>query len=238
LRHYSREPDVERRIQALADAGDAFAEAYRLNGDYARSYLGLGAVTLQQAILNPGQGVDEGKLIEAWAWYTASQSAPDQPAMAHVDARATYGLGQVHLAGYECRLRNWNGGCRQAGWSGDEARRLFADVVTTYRTTQAPDLLRLTGHACAHLCRLAGLAGQWETMLTECRTAIEALEDLPGDRPVGSIARYRAWAAYAKKELGQVDDARDDCYRAAREGQGRVPPGELEQWRIDLDCSE
>jgi tetratricopeptide (TPR) repeat protein len=237
LRYYNQEIDFERRVDALQDAADAFAQAYSLNDAYARSYLGLGAVALQQAVLNVPGGADGQKLNEAWSWYMAGLQAPEQPATAHVAARASYGLGQLHLVGYECRLRGWPGGCDQADWSADEARRLFGEVIAAQQDSQATDLLRLTAQAHGYLCRLAGLEQRWEEMLSECRTAIEILDDLPGDRPVGWIARYRAYAAYAKLGLQRPEDARQDCLRAVQEGQGRIPPGELEQWQADLDCS-
>jgi hypothetical protein len=54
-----------------------FARAYEINPNYARSYLGLGAVALQQAILS--EPVDVDKLGIALDYYVASRNAPDQP---------------------------------------------------------------------------------------------------------------------------------------------------------------
>lgn len=226
LRSYDQETDTDRRVQTLAEASDAFAQAYRLDPGYARSYLGLGTVALQQATLS--EPVDAEKLETAVGYYMAARNAPERPPLAYVDVKASYGLGEIHRLGYEYGIR---------GYSGDEAQRLFKEVIAAYDATQSPDLLRLAGSAHAALGWLAGNTEDWPTMLSECRTAIETLRPMPRDH-LYLTASYRVCSAYAEEKLGRLDDARNDYRQAIQEGQGKVPTKDLEDWQRRLEHLE
>jgi tetratricopeptide (TPR) repeat protein len=213
----------------LSLAWTAFNEARELNPEYARSYLGLGAAVLEKAKIHNGGklvGVDEGKLIDAEGFYLTSLSAPDQPALAYVPARAASGLGQVHLLGFEWGL---------PGWSGQEAWDAFQQVVAEYEAAGQPsDLAWLAAGAHAQLGRLAGHNGDWDTMLDECRTAIRIWSDLPPGSAEKWIARYWSAIGIAQRELGNIDDARHALEQAIEIGTGTVSEDELQAWRIKL----
>lgn len=234
LRLYDQEGDAAQRSQALSEAFEAFAQASQLNPDYARCYLGLGAVVFQQARIRDSEGnlsgrADETKLIEAREWYSTSLIAPDQPASAYVPVRAAYGLGQVHLEGFEQGF---------PGWSGAEAWQFFEQVTTAYEAEKVPDLAWFGGHAHAHLGRLAGHNRDWQTMSSEYRKAIDILSSLPGDSPRNWTARYWTWVAFAEEKLNRLNVARDAYREAIRLGEGNVPPKELEDWQDHLDRLE
>jgi tetratricopeptide (TPR) repeat protein len=218
----------------LVDAEAAFAQAYELNPDYSRSYLGLGAVALEQAaILNEDRtaigSADAEKLVTARDWYSASLEAPIQPQTAYVPAKAAYGLGQVHLLGFEKRV---------PGWSGLAAEGYFNDVIDAYEAEPVPDLAWFAGRSHAYLGRIAGHKGAWEAMSAENRTAIEMLSDLPGDSPRDLIARYWAWVALAEVHVGQSDEARHAYQQALEYGRDSVSAQELAKWQGELDCLE
>jgi tetratricopeptide (TPR) repeat protein len=234
LRLFDQASDPARRDQALGEASEAFAQASQINPEYARSYLGLGAVAFQQARMRDPEGklagqADEAKLIEARDWYTTSLAASDQPTSAYVRVKAAYGLGQVHLEGFEQGF---------AGWSGAEAWHFFERVVAAYKEEPVPDLAWFAAHAHAHLGRLAGHNRDWETMSTEYREAIDTLGDMAGDSNHNWIGRYWAWVAFAEEKLNRPSAARDAYREAIRFGEGNVPPAELEEWQNQLDRLE
>jgi hypothetical protein len=226
LKQYNTQVTDEKH---LGEALDAFAEAYQLNSDYARSYLGLGGVALLQAVRDEEAGVDEEKLIEARGWYSASLGAPDQPTSAYVPARAYYGLGQVYLKGYEHRLPDW---------SSDKARRNLERVVAAYEQERAPDLIWFAGRAHALLGWLAGDGQDWAGMSAAYRQAIELLNTLPGRSQQSTIARYWSWVAFAEERDEHVEATLEAYWQAIQIGQGVVPREQLESWQNELDRLE
>ena len=100
LRQYDSAALLAQRTESLTDARTSFAKAYELNPDYARSYLGLGATALQQALLDPQEQTDQvdAKLSEAYGWYTRTLMSQGFPGAAHLDTKAAYGLGQTLFA--------------------------------------------------------------------------------------------------------------------------------------------
>jgi len=227
LRLYDPNADLEQRTRALQEASDAFAQAYQLNPDYARSYLGLGSVALQQATLDLSHDVVyEDKLIEANGWYSKSLSATDQPASAYVPVKAAYGLGQIHLVGYKYGI---------PGWSADQARQFFDQVSTVYEMERAPDLAWFAGHAHALMGQLAYLDENWQKMSSECRMAIEILGDMPGDPPNKWIAPYWSWIGIAEAKLNRLDAARNAYQMAINTGTGVVSPEKLAEWQVELE---
>jgi tetratricopeptide (TPR) repeat protein len=80
----------------LDRAREAYATAARLNPEYARAYIGLGNVALQEFDLS-GR-INDSKLEEAEDEYSRAATATDKSAAASiVDAKVHVGLGTVHL---------------------------------------------------------------------------------------------------------------------------------------------
>ncbi|MBI1880288.1 MAG: CHAT domain-containing protein [Chloroflexi bacterium] len=228
--------DLDQRTQALNQALEAFRHASELNPDYARSYLGLGTITLQQAtVLNPNwpDHLDTAKLIEAESWYSKSLSAADQPALAYVPIKAAFGLGQVQRLQYEYGLSER---------SGKQARNFFEEVIAAYNTDKSPVLIWFAGHAYADLGRLAGLDRDWPEMVSKYREAIDILYTLPGGPPFNWIADYRAEVAFAHEKLGQLGKACEDYRQAIQMGSNTVGSGQtainqekLNHWKAEVE---
>ena len=228
--------DPGQRAEYLAEAAAAFSQAQALNPNYARSYLGLGAVALQQATIYNAEGTDivqviPTRLTEAEDWYTASLQAGDQPPLAYVPVKAKFGLGQIHLVGYEFT---------QPNWSGAEARRHLNQVIAANQAEPSAELAWFAGEAQALLCRLNGLEEQWAAMSTACQEAIEILRTVrpASQRVTISIARYYIWAACAEKNQQHFDQAREFYRQAIKTGQGYVSDQELGHWQAQLEQVE
>jgi tetratricopeptide (TPR) repeat protein len=239
LRLYNQQTEAGLRSTTLAQAAEAFSQTYRLNPNYARSYLGLGAVALQEATMpNPNASsavacatrgiprVDTARLQVAQKWYTDSQTLADQPLSAHIAAKADYGLGQIQLLGFECAL---------PGWSPDTARSAFARVVAAYEADRSPDLIWLAGNAHTYLGRLAGHQSDWPTMTAEYHTAIDLFNEMPGDPPRRTIALAWESLAYAEEQRGQLDAAREAYRQAIKIGTDAVEGQKVDSWRRKLE---
>jgi hypothetical protein len=225
LRAYDQEVDPTQRDLLLSQASEAFSQSYQLDRGYARSYLGLGAVALAQAQAGPGQAVDVAKLLEASRWYSDSLGAADQPPTAYVPIKAAYGLGQAHLLGVDRHL---------AGWSADEARRLFQQVTQAYDSDQALDLAWFAGHAHASLGRLAAYSKDWPAMAAEYHKAIDILRDIPNP-PARWLALYWSSLGFAEARQQHLDQARLAYENALKIGAGAVPPEKLKEWQTARD---
>jgi tetratricopeptide (TPR) repeat protein len=228
LRLYDANDDPEKRDAELQNASDAFEKACQQNPRYARCYLGLGSVAIQRAVSNLQSGLlDEGRLIEAYKWYSMSLSAPEQVASAYVPLKAEYGLGQIHLLGYEAGL---------TGWSSDQARFYFEQIITEFDKSHATDLAWFAGHAHAYLGRLSKLGEDWQLMSDEYHRATDILSARPFNRnpPRNWIARYWAWIGFAEEKLNQLDAARNAYEEAINNGMGIVSDEEIQQWQATL----
>jgi tetratricopeptide (TPR) repeat protein len=228
VRADSSQAPPAQRLADLERAAQAFARARELRPDYARSYLGLGAVALARADAHSRLGTPEASdqaaslLLEAREAFTASLTATEQPATAFVPAKAAYGLGQVHLKGVEQRL---------PGWSLGEAKRQFDYVIEVYQQTGAGDLVWFAGNAHAYLAWIAGQGQDWQLMADESRAAIELLRQTPVSPPWEYIALYWTYNAVAEKNLGRLDAARAAYDRAIEVGTGVVNQQDIEQWK-------
>jgi tetratricopeptide (TPR) repeat protein len=192
LRRYDPLAPLTQRSEILQDASNNFARAYQLNHDYARSYLGLGSVALQQATLDLNH-VDAEKLFEASGWYSRGLSSTDQPSFAHIPIKAAFGLGQIYLTGYRSEL---------PGWSAEQAQSYFEQVIQAYEADPLPELRWFAGNAYCQLGYLVGLAqSDWPAMSSKCHRAIDILETMEPNPPSNWIARY--WALI-DKQLGLV----------------------------------
>ncbi|MBN2007519.1 MAG: hypothetical protein JXA21_29505 [Anaerolineae bacterium] len=214
----------------LPEAEQAFQRAHELNPNYSRSYLGLGAVAYAQAakLNSRGSAVDEvdaAKLAEAIFWYESGLTATDQPATAYVPLKAAYGLGQVHLLGFEFGV---------PGYSALEAERYFEEVIAAYEKEKIPELAIYAAHAHARQGRIAGHKLDYVTMAREGRRAIDMLHTLPGTSDYRWIARYWAWVALAEKLEGNLDVARTAYRDAITAGEKAHLTHELEAWQEAL----
>jgi len=216
----------------LAEAEADFIRARQLAPHYARAYLGLGAVALEQAKgtdlaacgtaeINPAQ------LVDAAGLYQTGLSAIDQPATAYVEAKAYYGLGQAHLLG-------WGAGIPD--WSGVEAQRYFEEVLRLYEQADyPPTLLSLAAYARAQLGLLAGHNNDWEGMVREVRRAIEMLEGLNQPASEAWIARYWSWVGWAEMARGEMENGRRAYERALETGGDQVQACERQMWQDALE---
>jgi hypothetical protein len=236
LRQYDSATSLPQRIGILTNARTRFAQAYELNPDYARSYLGLGATALQQALLDPQEQTDQldAKLSEAYGWYTRTLMSRGFPAAAHLDAKAAYGLGQLYLLG---RVR------QLPGWSGEQAQAFFDQVLAAYQQNDPPpDLKWLAGHAECLSGYLAGLNREWQTMSSRCRTGIDILDKLPGDPPRRWLAEYWSWIGYAEEQRQAFEAARNAYNNAIefrralfRSDQEAASDPDLVCWKTTVD---
>lgn len=185
---------------ALMQAQDAFTQAFQLNPNYGRSYLGLGSVALEQAkIFNAdctgAVMVKPDKLLEARNWFsdTLNLKSAGQSTPTPVQVKATFNLGLVNLLGYQAPMGKW---------SKAEARRFFQQAATAYQPGQRPDLVWVAGQAHANLGYLAKLDEDWLTMFCEYRRAVEILNTLPAERSVkAKITFYQQEIAFVRKQL-------------------------------------
>ena len=218
-------------VDHLAKAYEDFANAMNENPDYARSYLGLGTVALQQALR--AKPPYEDKLQEAYTWYEKSRQARDIPAAAYVGAKAAFGVGQVYLAG------------NMMGWSPDRAELELNNVISAYQAQPAvPELQRLAGDSECLLGWLAGLRYKdWTTQSARCQTGIKLLNQLP-DPPKTWIAFYWSLAADADEQRGDLAAARANYERAILLREQLFGPDEadrrsndvnLQTWRAELN---
>ncbi len=222
------------RAEAIIQAEKAFTQAFQLNSNYARSYLGLGGIALTQAMSINEQGVvtqvDPVKLVEARDWYSKSMSAGDQPTLAYyIPIKAYYGLGQVQLAGYKFKL---------PGWSDVEARLAFNQVIVRWHNEahQASELAWFVGHAHYNLGLLAGWAEDWDTVISECHNAHKILQQIEINRPLEPILYCYDGLALAYEKKNQLAEA-CQAYSQAIQMSERVtiPGGDRKRWQTALD---
>jgi tetratricopeptide (TPR) repeat protein len=223
---YDPYASLDKRQGMLGEANDSFARAYAIDPEYSRSFLGLGSVALQQAILDRTR-TDVEKLREASGWYVRAKESVDQPPSAHVPLKAALGLGQTHLVGIASNL---------PGWSLDQAHALFQYVVDAYNADPMPELITLAADAHCGLGQAAGLIEDWETTSIECRKAIDLLKKLPGSRS-GILARYWALIGKAEENNRRTEAARNAYTEAVKLGENAtgVNPDDLAAWKVALE---
>jgi tetratricopeptide (TPR) repeat protein len=199
------------RTVNLEKARTAFERALNLNPEYARSYLGLGAVYLEQARVYSGTKLyrlENDQLERAYAAYSNSLRAADQPPLAHVPEKADYGLGVVHTMGFLGKL---------PGWTQTAAETHFRQVIATRNPTAAPELEWFVGNAYAQICLLNTFdlgwrsdAGEaipvtvWAAVEADCRQGIDILKDIPRNRPF--LAETWRLVAFAAKKQDHFSD--------------------------------
>ena len=216
----------------LERAQGHFAEARRINPQYARAYMGLGIVAyLQAQTIDPTSerivAVDANRLIEAKGLFLTSVHEEDQELTAYARTKSNLGLGAVNLLGYEFGLE---------GWSAFDAENALNQVVQDYLDADKPDELTwLAADAHAHLAILATVRGDWEMVLAENRRAIETLQDLPHDPPAIWLARYWSRIGLAYAALERPSEARTAYCQAVELGQGRNSQLELDEWQAGCE---
>lgn len=225
--------------QNLIEARLVLSDAIKSNPDYARSYLVLGAIAREEAVLHgdscSGQ-VTTKKLAEAEKWYTQSLNAPDQAPNAYIPAKAYFGLGQINLLIF----------CNQfpgAVEAKEKAADDYSQVIEFYEKAGKPiDLAWFAGFSYAERGWLASNEEDWETMLRDTNNAIEILRTLPGEIIRKWLAREYAQKGSAEKELCLLDAARTSYQQALIQAdeaeENSVSVGEQEQWKAELEMLE
>lgn len=251
LRRYDQAVLPEEKDQMLTRAWRAFERARQIDSTYARSYLGLGAVALQQARPADLCAVDAGKLSEALRDYETALQSGDPQDPTYVQLAAEFGLGQVHVAGAEAYGSRTHDLCPDsaqddgdlaalASYSPSQAQAYFEHVVEEASRSDNPNLARYVPRGLAELGRIERDQQDWQGMNDAFRNAIRALEDL-GDRSQEIwIARYWAQVGFAEEMLAESngDQQREHLQRACvaykqaiKLGQGRESSEALADWQ-------
>lgn len=216
----------------LSDALTAFENASQLNNEYARNYLGLAAVKIEQAIQYDENcnitAVDDAILITAESDYLESLRLDglNPTESAFIPVKASFGLGQIYLLRYEHVMTT------EEEWR--EAQAAFEQVIENFNAHDQPiDLAWFAANAHAHLGRLLGHINEWELMIDEMSQAIEILNRLPGNYIRGWEARYLSWIGLAQSRLMENEAAIRSYEQAieAGSGNGYVANTELDAWR-------
>lgn len=243
----------ERLAYQLESARSDFIKARSLNGNYARSYLGLGAVTLANVenLGNDTRAISL-ELTRAEGLYLTALLLPDQPELAYIRIKAANGVGDLYLRARQSGISSWPGqqaedllNCiveNEQEYVVEIGQCAFTQVIDLYAAEERPsDLKWLTAHAHAKLGILAGYDDDWPTMISESRQAIEMLEELPPEVVTvnqGWIARYWGNIGLAQNVLGQVDDAIFAYQSAIRIGTGNVSDEEIAEWEEAITSLE
>lgn len=227
LRRYDQSTDSEEKAQALSRAWRAFDRARQIDPAYARSYLGLGAVALQQANPTAPCALDTDKLAEALRHYEMAFQARDPQDPTYVQVAAEFGLGQVHVAGAEAHDSRYFGLCpgiaqddaslaALAVYSSVQGQIYFEHVVQQASRGDNPNLARYLPRGLAELGRIHRNLGDWQGMNDAFRNAIRALEELKDRSQAIWIARYWAQVGFAEEKLAEndVDQRQDHLQRA------------------------
>lgn len=225
--------------QNLIEARHVLSDAIKSNPNYARSYLVLGAIAREEAVLHKdscsGQ-VNPEKLIEAEKWYTQSLNRPEQVSNAYIPAKANFGLGQISLLIY----------CNQLSGANEakgKAVNAYSQVIEFFKNEGNPqDLAWFAGFAYSERGWLAGTEQDWDSMLSDTDNAIDILRILPGEIIHKWLARQYAQKGTAEKELCLLDAARTSYQQALIQvdeaKDNSVSANEQEQWNTELEMLE
>lgn len=219
-------------LTALNNARREFESAIGINREYARSYLGLGSVRIQEAEALADQAPEQAAplLWEAQDWMLTAQNAKDKPETAFVDTKADYGLGLAHLLGSQLGIQ---------GFSTEEARRRFEQVLGDYETIKKPgDLVWHLALARYYLGQLS-METDPKAALEYCQRSKDELVELRRVRQV-SLAIAYGWECIgmAQGRLGNPERAASAYHEAINIGQEVVPAEVLEFWRSILEQLE
>lgn len=123
---YSRISSMNKSVDNLPDAYEAYSNALKINPSYARAKLGQAGILYLMALgdpENPSLGtVDLRKLDESEnAFHEASRFA-DQPTKANINIKVNFGLGQIYIARGEVQDTKWL----------DRAENEFQQVISDY----------------------------------------------------------------------------------------------------------
>ncbi|MCP4424985.1 MAG: hypothetical protein GY803_10865 [Chloroflexi bacterium] len=228
----------------LESAQANFTDARNANGEYARSYLGLGAVVLANIDIITNTNAVIPELIKAEGLYLTALIVPDQPELAYIPIKAANGLGELYYRARQKGISSWAGqnaanelNCtieNDKDYVVEVGKCAFNQVLFQYEAMGQPsDLKWLIAHAHAKLGILAGYDGNWPAMIAESRQAIQMLEELPRDIVLANqiwIAYYWRNIGVAYEKQGQIDDARFAYDNAIRIGDGHVDEEEIDMW--------
>lgn len=224
-------PPAERLNQLVMAAAD-FQHAATIRPEYARSYLGLGAVAVSKAdaqlrITPSDKEILEQLLREAQAHYQRGRDAADKPESAYVETKVAYGMGQVQLLGATHGL---------ADYSYTEADRQFNQVLNDARSIPTSDLAWFAGNAHAYLALIANHDQDWSRMADEGRQAITTLMMIPVRPPQDFIALYWSYVGYAEAKQDQRSEAIKAYENAISIGRdAKLPLADIERWEKQLN---
>ena len=237
--------NLEGEPHQLESARSDFIKAREANNEYARSYLGLGAVVLGNIDTLTDTNVITLELTKAEGLYLTALIMPDQPELAYIPIKAANGLGEVYLRARQNRVANWPGqitedelSCKlqeDEDYVVEVGKCAFEQVLIQYEAKGEPtDLQWLVAHAHAKLGILAGYSEDWSIMVEESRLAIQMLEELPDDVVFVNqiwIARYWGQLGFAYDKLEQTDNAHFAYEEAIRiGGTTHIDSEEITRW--------
>ena len=101
--------NIERDPFLLDRARSDFSEARMLNSAYARSYIGLGAVTIANIELISDENLIASELGIAEGLYLTAFTAQNQPESAYIAIKAANGLGELYLRARQKGIHSWAG---------------------------------------------------------------------------------------------------------------------------------
>jgi tetratricopeptide (TPR) repeat protein len=210
-----------------------FETAVAINPQYARGYLGLGSVVIQQADRQSEQvGKQVAPLIwEGRDWLLTAQSAKDKPSTAFVDTKSAYELGLAQALGSRLGIQ---------GLSAEEARRFFEQVLQDYdRYGQPAGLVWYADLARYYLGRLA-LKSNPNNALNSCQRSVDDLQRLNTRAPQVTLAIAYAWecVGMAQGILGHLEQAKGAYQKAINLGNDVVTPEVLNLWKSILEQLE
>ncbi len=233
LQSYGPKLPAAEKTKLLDEAEKEFWEANEPDRGYARSYLGLGIVSFQQATSQTTTSItstDPVKLAEAVEWYTRAQNTGEQTAQ--IQEKADFGLAQAYKAGVMAGLPDY---------SLEQMYHYFNQVLDAYqKDPEDPILTSQAAHVHAYQGWLAGNreVKDWAVVSSEFRKAIDAFDELPTP-PTDWLAWCWHYVAIAEEKQGNNIKARDAYKMAVNLGEnshnpGAFSPEDLEKWRDKL----
>lgn len=165
-----------------AEAELAFNESIKLDGEYARAYVGLAGIYYAYALSEVAQ--ENGKedfsklnleqLNHSIDLYNHGLAAKNQPALSNIEAKVHFGLGQCYFI---ADLAN-------GSFAFELAIKEFSEVVTAYGDGANPRIKEITAESHARLGLIYYLLGDYAAAKQEYEQAIELLADQPGRQEV------------------------------------------------------
>lgn len=234
-----------RTREQLESAGTNFSKAHENNNEYARSYLGEGAVTLEYT-----EYVDEPALLKTYfaqaeGLFLTGRLMPDQPKLAYVPLKSANGLGELYLQARQKEILTWPDqqtavmlNCtldRTDEYVIQVGKCAFEQVFELYDAHNQPiELKEFVAHAHSKYGLLASYTNDWSVLISENNKAVDMLQELPPariDTNQNWIARYYSLIGTGHIALGEKSEALIAYKIAIDTGDGKVTAEELNHWK-------